>query len=137
LDQNLPWNLILIGVGIAAVAAMFRVPVLPFAVGVYLPLYTMSAVFCGGFLRWLLTRNVSEEEAERRREQGVLVGSGLVGGEGLTGVALAGYAAVVLGGKKIEGFPLGLSHWMDEAVALAAIGAILLLIALFACRRQA
>ena len=88
LDQNLPWNLILIGVGIAAVAAMFRVPVLPFAVGVYLPLYTMSAVFCGGFLRWLLTRNVSEEEAERRREQGVLVGSGLVGGEGLTGVAL-------------------------------------------------
>jgi putative OPT family oligopeptide transporter len=136
LDQNLPWNLILIGVGIAAVAAMLRVPVLPFAVGVYLPLYTMAAVFAGGFLRYLLTRNVSKEESERRREQGVLVGSGLVGGEGLTGVLLAGYAAFILGGKKIHGWPLPVPHWLGEVLALVAIAGILWLIAIFATRKD-
>ncbi len=40
LDQNLPWGLILAGVAIAGVAAIFRMPVLAFAVGVYLPMYT-------------------------------------------------------------------------------------------------
>ena len=49
----------------------------------------MAAVFVGGFTRWLLTRKQEESEAEHRREQGVLLGSGMVGGEGLTGVLLA------------------------------------------------
>ena len=56
LDQQLPWTLIFIGVGIALVAWMLRLPVLPFAVGVYLPLYTMAAVFLRRFLRWLSPR---------------------------------------------------------------------------------
>ena len=58
LDQNLPWPMIFIGVGIAAIASLFKIPVLAFAVGVYLPLSTMAAVFLGGLTRWLLTRNV-------------------------------------------------------------------------------
>ena len=56
IDQNLPWTLILIGVGIAVLAALLRLPSLPFAVGVYLPLSTMAAVFLGGMLRWWLTQ---------------------------------------------------------------------------------
>ena len=73
LDQNLPWALILIGVGIAAVASLFKIPVLAFAVGVYLPLSTMAAVFLGGLMRWLLTRNVPADVAEERRERGSVV----------------------------------------------------------------
>ncbi len=80
LDQSLPWVLIIIGVGIGLVASLFRIPVLAFAVGVYLPLSTMAAVFLGGLARYVLTRDQIPEEAERRREQGVLFGSGLVGG---------------------------------------------------------
>lgn len=124
LDRNLPWTLILIGIGIGSVASFAKIPVLAFAVGVYLPLYTMGAVFLGGLLRWVLTRNVPPVESERRRERGVLFGSGLVGGGGLTGVLLAVWV-VVRGGEPIRGIPLDLPHIVDEALAFLTIAAIL------------
>jgi putative OPT family oligopeptide transporter len=136
LDQNLPWALIGIGVGIAIVASFFRIPVLAFAVGVYLPLYTMAAVFCGGLTRHLLTRKADPEVAERRREQGVLLGSGFVGGEGLTGVVLAIWA-VAKGGEKITGFPLPVGPVVDGILAAATIGLIMFLLARFARRSAA
>jgi putative OPT family oligopeptide transporter len=124
LDQNLPWGLILIGVGLAAVAALFRVPVLAFAVGVYLPLSTMAALFLGGVVRWALTRGGQDERSETRRERGVLFGSGLVGGGGLTGVVLALWVGLS-GGKAIRGWSPTLPEWGAEAMALATILAIL------------
>ena len=124
LDQNLPWTLILIGVGIAAVASLFKIPVLAFAVGVYLPLSTMAAVFLGGLMRYLLTRNAPPEVAERRREQGVLFGSGLVGGGGLTGVLLAMWVGL-RGGQRVVGFPIDLGSALNEFLALLTIFAIL------------
>jgi putative OPT family oligopeptide transporter len=130
LDQNLPWALILVGIGIGGAAALFRLPVLPFAVGVYLPLYTMAAVFVGGLLRWWLTRSVPEEEAERRRERGVLFGSGLVGGGGLTGVLLALWVGV-RGGRPIEGIAPDLPLVVEEILALATVGAIVATVAWF------
>lgn len=123
LDQNLPWALILIGIAIGGAASLFRVPVLAFAVGVYLPLYTMAAVFVGGLLRWRLTRVFPEEEAERRRERGVLFGSGLVGGGGLTGVLLALWVGV-RGGRPIAGIAPDLPLVVEEALALATVAAI-------------
>jgi len=120
LDQNLPWTLIFIGVGIGLAASLFKIPVLAFAVGVYLPLYTMAAVFVGGLTRYLVTRNQQSEEAERRRERGVLFGSGLVGGGGLTGVVLAFWVAV-RGGERIVGFPPNLPGFLEQALALATI----------------
>lgn len=136
LEQQLPWMLIFIGVGLALVAAALRVPVLPFAVGVYLPLYTMAAVFLGGLLRWWLSRGCAEAEAERRRERGVLFGSGLVGGGGLTGVLLAVWV-FARGGQRIVGFAPELPRWATEALALVAIGAILYWMAKVATRRAA
>ncbi len=123
LDQNLPWVFIFIGVGIGLVASMFRIPVLAFAVGVYLPLSTMAAVFVGGVTRWVLTRNQEPAEAERRREEGVLFGSGLVGGGGLTGVLLALWVGA-RGGNPIRGFPLDVSDSVQQLLALATIAAM-------------
>ena len=120
--------LIFIGAGIGCIAAVARLPVLAFAVGVYLPLETMAAVFVGGMTRHLLTRNQSSEEAERRRERGVLFGSGLVGGGGLTGVLLAIWVGI-RGGERIVGFPLGLSEVLDQILALATIVSLVLIIA--------
>jgi len=109
IDQSLPWGLVGIGVGIALLAELLRIPSLPFAVGVSLPLSTMTPIFLGGLLRWLLTRTQATADADSRTERGVLLGSGFVGGEGLLGVALAG-AAFVLGRK-----PAGLGHaWAGE-----------------------
>jgi putative OPT family oligopeptide transporter len=93
LDNALPWGLVGIGVVIAIVAELFRIPSLPFAVGVYLPVATMMTVFLGGLLRNIMEKTAkSAEEKERRRENGILIGSGFVGGEGLLGVAIAGVA---------------------------------------------
>ena len=126
---------IAIGVGIAAIAALFRVPVLAFAVGVYLPLSTMAALFLGGLMRYLMTRNVAPEEAENRREQGVLFGSGLVGGGGLTGVLLALWVGI-RGGKRIVGFAPNIPPAAAEALALVAILMILACVVIVAKRRH-
>jgi putative OPT family oligopeptide transporter len=94
LAQELPWVLVGIGAGIAVVAELFRIPSLPFAVGVYLPVSVMVPVFVGGLLRMALQRSApTPEEGIARRDRGILLGSGLVGGEGLIGVAIAGAAA--------------------------------------------
>ncbi len=93
LAQSLPWVLVGIGAAISIVVELFRVPSLPFAVGVYLPLATMFPVFLGGMLRFIMLRGArSEEERMERRDRGILLGSGLVGGEGLIGVVIAGAA---------------------------------------------
>jgi len=93
LENALPWSLVGIGVVIAIVAELFKIPSLPFAVGVYLPVATMMTVFLGGLLRYIMEKtSKSEEEKEQRRENGILLGSGFVGGEGLLGVAIAGVA---------------------------------------------
>lgn len=93
LAQNLPWTLVAIGAGIAIVAELARIPSLPFAVGVYLPVSTMLPVFLGGLLRMIMLRRAGDEEQRlARRDRGILFGSGLVGGEGLIGVVIAGAA---------------------------------------------
>ncbi len=136
LDQSLPWVLIFIGVGIAGVAALLKVPTLPFAVGVYLPLSTMGAVFLGGLLRWVLTRKKPGDVAESRRERGVLFGSGLVGGGGLTGVLLAIWVVAVRDGRPIEGWPPALSTPMAMGLAALTILAALGAMAYHATRRE-
>jgi putative OPT family oligopeptide transporter len=91
LQAKLPWMFVLIGVSIALMAEALRIPSLPFAVGVYLPVSTMVPVFLGGGLRWLMQQGVkSPDQKNERRERGVLFGSGLVGGEGLLSVVIAG-----------------------------------------------
>jgi putative OPT family oligopeptide transporter len=94
LAQELPWTLVGIGVAIALVAELVRVPSLPFAVGVYLPVSVMVPVFMGGLLRMGMERAASSPaDRTSRRDRGILFGSGLVGGEGLIGVVIAGAAA--------------------------------------------
>jgi putative OPT family oligopeptide transporter len=118
LDQNLPWALVGIGVAIAIVAELFRIPSLPFAVGVYLPVATMTPIFFGGMLKlWLERRSSSEEEAIDRRDKGVLLGSGFVGGEGLLGVGIAG-AAFILGARP-AGIGLG---WLGPEWVANVVG---------------
>ncbi len=123
LDQQLPWGFVAIGMGIAVACELLKIPSLPFAVGVYLPLSTMTPLFLGGLLRGFFERRAgSKEEGATQRERGVLLGSGFVGGEGLLGVAIAG--AAFMQGKKPDGIGtdwLG-PHWLAEFVGLLAFG---------------
>ena len=121
LEQNLPWGLVGIGVGITLVCEAFKIPSLPFAAGVYLPVSTMTPIFLGGMLRhYMEKRAANQEEMEDRRERGVLLSSGFVGGEGLLGVGIAAVAFVL--NRKPEGIGTGWlgPEWLAETVGFAA-----------------
>ena len=93
LDAELPWALVGIGMAIALVVDLMKLPTLAFAVGVYLPGAVMVPIFFGGLLRFFLERRAASKGiAASLAEKGVLFGSGLVGGEGLVGVGIAGIA---------------------------------------------
>jgi putative OPT family oligopeptide transporter len=95
LQANLPWNLVLIGASFAIVAELLSVPSLPFAVGIYLPLSTMTPVFLGGVIKHFVDKRKMrkmENIAEKQTDTGVLLSSGLIAGEGIMGVLIAGYA---------------------------------------------
>jgi uncharacterized oligopeptide transporter (OPT) family protein len=127
LEQSLPWGLVALGAGIAVVCELFRLPSLPFAVGVYLPVSTMVPVFVGGMLRLVVERQAGDAaEAAARRERGVLFGSGLVGGEGLLGVGLALAAGML--GRAPEGVG---AAWAGAAAPLVGVAAFALLVAAF------
>lgn len=97
LNQELPWALIFIGIMITVVLELGKVKGLPFAVGVYLPLYTSAAIFLGGFMRWLVERRQKRAEvldkaqaiAEEESGPGMLASSGLIAGGALAGLGIA------------------------------------------------
>jgi putative OPT family oligopeptide transporter len=125
IDQSIPWSLVLVGVAITLVATSFRLPPLAFAVGVYLPLSTMTPIFIGGLLRRIVEKRSAHdpELLHRRREGGILFGSGLVGGEGLMGVAIAAYAFIF--GKPTPLFPNfleWLEHFPQHLLVLIPLG---------------
>ena len=130
LTQSLPWGLVAIGAGIAIVAELARIPSLPFAVGVYLPVSTMVPVFLGGLLRLVLERRApNAEERTARRDRGILFGSGLVGGEGLIGVVIAGAAGYAVS-RGAEPWSIG-EAWAGAAGPWIALALFVALIALF------
>ena len=100
---------------------LLKIPSLPFAVGVYLPVSTMTPIFLGGMLRHIMEkRATNQQEKQDRRERGVLLSSGFVGGEGLLGVGIAGVAFVL--NRKPEGIGTGWlgPEWLAETVGFAA-----------------
>lgn len=102
LDQKLPWALVLFGIAIAVILEMARVPALPFAVGVYLPLASSVPIFIGGLVRWLVDRrnHPNADEATRfeagDRGPGVLLASGYIAGGALAGIAIAFSASLLI-----------------------------------------
>lgn len=124
LGGDLPWGLVLIGGAFAVVAELLRVPSLPFAVGIYLPLSTMTPIFVGGLVRQLVERRGRNDEARRvqMRDKGVLLGSGFIAGEGVLMVAVAIYAYIIK--AKPKGIGLVWPGHVGDFVALAAFGVL-------------
>ncbi len=90
LSQNLPWGLVIAGMGIAAVVELCGVSSLAFAVGAYLPLSTTSPIFIGGLVKWLIERKDKSKAAESEIGPGALFSSGLIAGGAITGIIIAG-----------------------------------------------
>jgi uncharacterized oligopeptide transporter (OPT) family protein len=90
----LPWGLVLSGTGLAFTALLCSVSPLAFAIGVYLPLATMAAIFLGGCVRAFSETDGKAGTKKAEADPGILAASGLVAGEGLAGVVVAGLVAL-------------------------------------------
>lgn len=140
---NLPWNLVFVGVFIALVVEVLGIPVLPFAIGLYLPIYLSVPMMLGGALRWFLEKRKygSDKDKENVVQSGVLYSSGLIAGEGIVGILLAVLAVIPMG-LNAEGKTLYLSDKINisEIFSIGNIGglicfaAILLTIYVFATK---
>lgn len=110
MNADLPWGLIGAGAAIAIVVEILRIPVLPFAVGMYLPLSLNAGIMAGGLVRLVVEkkRGLSEEKKKAAIDRGILYTSGMIAGEGLVGILLAVFAVVELDlTKLLGGFSLG------------------------------
>lgn len=107
MSAELPWALILIGAFVAIVVEILGIPVLPFAVGMYLPFSLNAGIMAGGLVRLILEKRKGEEKAKRAAiDRGILYTSGLIAGEGLMGIVLAALAVAKLDAKIVSKFAL-------------------------------
>ena len=90
MSAELPWNLVFIGVFLAVIVEIIGIPVLPFAIGVYLPVQLNACIMVGGLIRLFFDRSKKEESKKKTIiSDGILYCSGMIAGEGLAGILLA------------------------------------------------
>lgn len=89
MDGNLPWGLVFIGVFIAVAIEILGIPVLPVAIGLYLPLELSATIMVGGVVRYVIDRKASDKDKKNEANGGILFASGMIAGEGLVGILLA------------------------------------------------
>ena len=115
---NLPWGLVFVGVFLAICLEILRIPVMPFAIGLYLPIYLNATIMIGGVVRGLLDRRkgVDEKTKTAQSTDGTLYCAGMIAGEGLVGILLAVFAV------------FGISLDMSGIVNFGNIGGVVLMI---------
>ena len=103
MDGNLPWPLIFAGASIGLAVEVLGIPILPFAVGLYLPIHLSAGIMVGGLVRLFTEKRKKSSEAEKKAQvdRGILYTSGLIAGEGLVGVLLAIFALINVGGNSL------------------------------------
>lgn len=131
MDGNLPWGLILIGVFLAVVVELIGIPVLPFAIGVYLPVQLNACIMVGGIIRLVFDKMKNEEKRNRVTNDGVLFCSGMIAGEGLMGILLAVLTVFgVSDALDISGV-LNLPVWASNVGALVVFALVILVLLKF------
>lgn len=115
MDGNLPWGLVGIGICIALIFEVLHIPVLPVAIGLYLPLELSSTIMVGGVIRHFADKGKSDAEKKNESNSGILFSSGMIAGEGLVGILLAVFA--VTGIDKV----IDISQYVNTGVIGAAV----------------
>src|SRR6201997_3940191 len=122
---DMAWPLVIVGILLGFAMIMIEVKsVMLFAVGMYLPLGTTFAIFVGGLVRWLTDklrdrRGYNDAQKARVDNAGVLTASGLIAGEALCGLVIAGLVG--------SGHDVTLVHWTPPI--WAAVAALVVLVA--------
>ncbi len=130
MGQGAPWLLYGVGAVLALLLNLLGVPVLPFALGMFIPLQLNTPLVVGGLIAWFVGRNKNPEDkqqaelAKRRNDKGTLIASGFIAGGALMGVVSAGL--------KFAGADWYLADWASSSGAeIAGIVAYLAIIAYF------
>ena len=134
---NLPWGLILIGVFISVGIECVGIPVLPFAIGLYLPVHLNACIMVGGLVRWALEKRKDSEAKKESINRGILFSSGMIAGEGLVGILLALFAIFGLDQKIDLSSKLGLPTWASNVGSLVLFGIIIATLVLFSVKKKA
>jgi putative OPT family oligopeptide transporter len=126
LTGQLPWALVFVGVTIAIFCELAGIPILPVALGIYLPIHLNSAILVGGIVRVLVEKKFkkNEERQKTQVEKGILLASGLVAGDALMGIIVAGFATA--------GVDLGFGAKMFPALAASNEFSVVVFLALAA-----
>ncbi len=129
MEGNLPWGLILIGVFIAVVIEVVGIPVLPFAIGVYLPVQLNACIMVGGLVRLFFNKMKDGKKKDNMINNGVLFSSGMIAGEGLVGILLALLAIFGISDKldlSDNIAALGIPGWATQIGSLVLFGLVIL-----------
>ncbi|MBE7049301.1 MAG: oligopeptide transporter, OPT family [Ruminococcaceae bacterium] len=137
MDADLPWTLVFIGVCISIVVELVGVPVLPFAIGIYLPVHLNACIMVGGIVRLFYDKMKKEESVKKEIiNDGILFCSGMIAGEGVIGIVLAVLA--ILGVDQlidISGI-LGIPQTYSSILSLVVFGLIILSLVKFSLLKK-
>jgi OPT family oligopeptide transporter len=118
-NEPAPWLAYLAGICLAVILEMVKIPPLPFALGMYLPIYLNTPLLVGGIISHLVGRSTKDETlASKRKERGTLIASGFIAGGAIMGVVSA---FIVFFGKQLfsEDWTLmkaiGTEHWVETS----------------------
>lgn len=135
---TLPWALIFIGAFIAIVVEILRIPVLAFAIGLYLPIHLSAAIMVGGAIKWIIEtwkKYKNEEQKKECVEKGVLYSAGMIAGEGIVGILLALFAVLNIK-LDLSGIYGDLFHSVGNWVGLAAFALLIVTIFFFTRKKE-
>ena len=120
---ELPWTLVFVGVFLALGLEILQVPVMPFAIGLYLPIYLNATIMIGGVVRWAVDKrkNVDKKTKEQQATDGTLYCAGMIAGEGLVGILMAILAVA------------GISMDLSGTVNLGNAGGVILMAVMILC----
>lgn len=114
---DIPLTLVIVGVVTGLILQLLKLPILPFALGLYLPLSLSTPIMLGGLVAAYVKRKTPNQEVYDR---GVLASSGLVAGDACTGVIIA--LLGVIGWVNPETKPF-FGNWISLSIFLAlAVG---------------
>lgn len=137
MENNIPWTLVFIGAFLTVVVSLIGIPALSFAIGIYLPVALSACVMVGGVVRLFFEKSKREEhEKQELINDGTLVCSGMIAGEGLLGIVIAFLAVIGVGGNLVVDLPERLDKIKDAMSLLLLIASVAALVLITVYRRK-
>ena len=133
---NLPWTMLILGAGIGLVVELCGVSALAFSLGLYLPISNWPMIMVGGLVHWWSHRKRSMSAAEEYEDKGSLFASGLIAGDSLTGIAIAGITVLGLDRHFTLRNPDAGGAFFESALSTALYVPIVWLLARYATSRR-